>query len=189
MSGRYGRALTVAATVGSGLAAGVFFAFSTFVMTALGRLPDREGLMAMQEINDAAPTPWFTLPWIGTAGACIALVVLAVRRRREAAAPYVLAGNFLYLVGIVVTFAYHIPKNDDLALVDPSGPGAASAWNDYRTAWTAWNHVRTLAFLAAAVLFAISLVATRRSEHTSTTTHPVGDQSVAADLAGSGVPR
>src|SRR5262249_58199143 len=71
MSGRYGRALTVGATVGSGLAAGVFFAFSTFVMTALGRLPDREGLMAMQEINDAAPTPWFTLAWIGPAGPSI----------------------------------------------------------------------------------------------------------------------
>jgi uncharacterized membrane protein len=28
MTGRYGRALTVVATVGSGLAAGVFFAFS-----------------------------------------------------------------------------------------------------------------------------------------------------------------
>jgi uncharacterized membrane protein len=35
MNGRYGRALTVVATVGSGLAAGVFSAFSPFVMTAL----------------------------------------------------------------------------------------------------------------------------------------------------------
>ena len=52
MAGRYGRALTVVATVGSGLMAGVFFAFSTFVMTALGRLPDRQGLVAMQEIKE-----------------------------------------------------------------------------------------------------------------------------------------
>jgi uncharacterized membrane protein len=58
----------------NGLMAGVFFAFSTFVMTALGRLPDREGLRVMQEINDAAPTPWFMLPFIGTAAVCHALV-------------------------------------------------------------------------------------------------------------------
>jgi len=77
MSGRYGRVLTVVATVGSGLATGVFFAFSTFVMTALDSLPDRQGLMAMQEINDAAPTPWFVVPWIGTAAVCAVLIVIA----------------------------------------------------------------------------------------------------------------
>jgi uncharacterized membrane protein len=181
MNGRYGRALTVVATVGSGLAAGVFFAFSTFVMTALGRLPDWQGLMAMQEINDAAPTPWFTLPWIGTAAVCVALVVLALRRRREASAPYVLVGSFLYLTGIVVTFAYHIPKNDDLGLVDPNRAGAVSAWNDYRTAWTAWNHVRTLVFLAAAIFFIVALVAARRSETTSTSSRHVGELAGAAD--------
>jgi len=189
MSGRYGRALTVVATVGSGLAAGVFFAFSTFVMTALDRLPDRQGLMAMQEINDAAPTPWFVVPWLGTAAVCVALVVMSLRRHREASAPYVLAGSALYLVGTVVTFAYHVPKNDDLALVDPKSAGAASAWNDYRTAWTAWNHVRTLAFLAAAILFVVALVASRRSEATSKAIGPVGEPAGAAELAGSGVSR
>lgn len=189
MSGRYGRALTVVVTVGSGLAAGVFFAFSTFVMTALERLPDRQGLRAMQEINDAAPTPWFVVPWLGTAAVCVALVVISLRQRSEASAPYVVAGSAVYLVGTVVTFAFHIPKNDDLALVDPNSAGAASAWNGYQTQWTAWNHVRTLAFLAAAILFAVALVATRRSEATSKTTRPVGEPAGAAELVGSGVPR
>jgi uncharacterized membrane protein len=189
MNRRYGRALTVGATVGSGLAAGVFFAFSTFVMTALERLPDRQGLRAMQEINDAAPTPWFVVPWLGTAAVCVALVEISLRRRSEASAPYVVAGSALYLVGTIVTFAYHIPMNDDLALVDPNSAGAASAWNDYQTAWTAWSHVRTLAFLAAAILFAVALVTSRRSEATSTTTHPVGERAETAELAGSGVPR
>jgi uncharacterized membrane protein len=189
MNGRYGRALIVVATVGSGLMAGVFFAFSAFVMTALDRLPDRQALRAMQEINDAAPTPWFVVPWLGTAAVCVALVVISLRRRSETSAPYLLAGSALYLVGTVVTFAYHIPKNDDLALVDPNSPGAASAWNDYQTPWTAWNHVRALAFLAAAILFAVALVASRRSEATSTTTRPVDELAGEAELAGSGVER
>jgi hypothetical protein len=79
--------------------------------------------------------------------------------------------------------------NDDLALVDPNSPGAASAWNDYQTPWMAWNHVRRLAFLAAALLFAVALVKSRRPGATSKTTRPVGELAGAAELSGSGIPR
>ena len=44
---------TFLAAIGSGLIAGVFFAFSTFVMRALGRRPPTEGMAAMQAINVA----------------------------------------------------------------------------------------------------------------------------------------
>jgi uncharacterized membrane protein len=47
----------LAAAVGAGLTAGVFLAFSTFVMTGLGRAPAAAGVRAMQEINRAAPSP------------------------------------------------------------------------------------------------------------------------------------
>src|SRR5262245_56483306 len=57
----YPRTLTVIAALGAALSAGVFFAFSTFVMQALRRLPDEQGLAAMQAINKAAPTPLFML--------------------------------------------------------------------------------------------------------------------------------
>ncbi|MCW2621022.1 MAG: hypothetical protein JWL64_624, partial [Frankiales bacterium] len=40
----------VVATVGSGLAGGVLFAFSTFVMAGLARLPDPAAIRAMQAI-------------------------------------------------------------------------------------------------------------------------------------------
>lgn len=43
--------LTVITAVGRGLAAGVFFAFSTFVMKALTRLRPAHAVAAMQEIN------------------------------------------------------------------------------------------------------------------------------------------
>ena len=42
---------TLATTLGCGLNAGVFFAFSTFVMPALKRLPAAQGIAAMQSIN------------------------------------------------------------------------------------------------------------------------------------------
>ena len=43
--------LTLAALLGSGLVAGIFFAFSTFIMKALDRVQPESGMRVMQEIN------------------------------------------------------------------------------------------------------------------------------------------
>jgi uncharacterized membrane protein len=43
----YARGLTVAAAIGAGVTAGVYFAFSTFVMTALRRLAPAQAISAM----------------------------------------------------------------------------------------------------------------------------------------------
>ena len=47
---------TLATALGCGLIAGAFFAFSSFVMPALKRLPTTEGIAAMQSITAAALT-------------------------------------------------------------------------------------------------------------------------------------
>ena len=52
-------ALTVVTALGCGLNAGVFFAFSSFVMKALARLQPAQGIAAMQSINLVAVTPGF----------------------------------------------------------------------------------------------------------------------------------
>jgi uncharacterized membrane protein len=153
----YPRLFTIVAAVGAGLAAGVFFAFSTFVMTALGRLSDREGMSAMQAINKAAPSPSFMTALFGTAVVCVVLGISALTRLDEPSGRYQLIGSAAYLTGIVVTIAYHVPHNDALARVDPASIGAPHAWRGYLTQWTAWNHVRTLTCLAAAVLFSLAL--------------------------------
>jgi uncharacterized membrane protein len=149
--------LTLAAAIGAGLSAGVFFAFSTFIMTALGRLPAAQGLAAMQAINWAAPAPLFMLALFGTAIAGIALAVWALTELGETAGVYVLLGGVVYVAGVVLTIGYHIPRNNALDLVDPSSPGAGDAWDRYRIAWTAWNHVRTLTSVVASVFFILAL--------------------------------
>jgi uncharacterized membrane protein len=57
--------------LGCGIVGGVFFAFSSFVMTALGRLPAVEGMAAMRSINRVAVTPLFMAALFGTAAACL----------------------------------------------------------------------------------------------------------------------
>lgn len=50
--------------------AGVFFAFSTFVMKALGARPLAQGIAAMQSINVAVINRWFMAAFFGTALLC-----------------------------------------------------------------------------------------------------------------------
>ena len=153
-------ALTLVAALGTGLAAGVFFAFSTFVMKGLGRLPEAQGMAAMQAINVAAPTFAFLLLLFGTALVCVALVVWGLIEFGEPFGPYLVAGGALYLAGaIVMTIAYHVPRNNALAAADPGSAEGARLWRRYLREWTTWNHVRTAASLAAAAAFTLALQA------------------------------
>jgi uncharacterized membrane protein len=151
-------AATLVTALGCGLVAGVFFAFSTFVMSALKRLPPAHGIGAMQSINELAVTPAFMSALFGTATICLGLVAWAVISLGERPAALVLAGGALYVIGTIgVTIARNVPLNDELAKLRPQGADAASRWDEYVATWTAWNHVRTVAALAAAATLTIAL--------------------------------
>jgi uncharacterized membrane protein len=68
--------ITLLCITGSALIAGTFFAFSTFVMRALAKLPAREGIGAMQSINLVVINPLFLGAFIGTAIFCAIAIVL-----------------------------------------------------------------------------------------------------------------
>jgi uncharacterized membrane protein len=150
--------LTLATALGCGLNAGVFFAFSAFVMDGLARAAPAEGIAAMQWINRRAPTPVFMLAWLGTGVACLVLAVWTALSAADRRAVLAIAAGALYLAGsIAVTFARNVPMNDRLDTVDARDPSAAGDWRAYLRAWTAWNHVRAAASLAAAALLTIAL--------------------------------
>ena len=151
------RTLTIGTAVGSGLVGGVLFGFSTFVMRALDRLPSDQGLAAMQSINREAPSPLFMAALFGTAAAGVALGVSALTRFEQPVAKLQLAGSVLYLTAVAITAIYHVPRNDALATVDPTGASAAAEWLRYSSGWTAWNHVRTAAALGAAVVLTVAV--------------------------------
>jgi uncharacterized membrane protein len=155
--------LTLLSTLGCGLIGGVFFAFSTFVMPALARLPPAQGVSAMQSINITVITPSFLLAFVGTAVTCALLAVLSLPRWHDPGAPARFAAALLYLIGTIgVTRVFNIPRNDALARLAPDSAEAAALWPRYLAEWTAWNHVRTVAPLLAMALLLISLVQARR---------------------------
>ncbi|MGH9941314.1 MAG: DUF1772 domain-containing protein [Pyrinomonadaceae bacterium] len=151
--------LTLCAALGCGLIAGVFFAFSSFVMKALARLPPGEGTAAMQSINVAVINPLFMTAFLGTATVCILVMVSSLLRWHAPGAAYLLAGSILYLVGtLLVTMVFNVPMNEALAsAVAPEDTEGVSLWASYLTHWTTWNHIRTAAALAAAASLTIAL--------------------------------
>jgi uncharacterized membrane protein len=137
--------------LGAGLVAGAFFAFSTFVMAALGRQSDTEGIRAMQTINVTVINPWFMTALFGTGAGSVALVVAALVDWDVSHGPYLVAAGAAYLFGCVgVTMAFNVPRNNELARQEPASGDAREVWRRYLVEWTAWNTVRTIASLAAA---------------------------------------
>ncbi|OKH37375.1 hypothetical protein NIES2119_14110 [[Phormidium ambiguum] IAM M-71] len=151
-------ALKLFCALGCGLIAGVFFAFSTFVMNALSRLQPKSGIAAMQSINICAINPLFMVALFGTAVACILLAIFSLLKWQQPGAVYLLVGSLLYLIGsVLVTIAFNVPLNDALANVKPDSIDGANLWARYLTDWTFWNHIRTVAALIAAALFTFAL--------------------------------
>ena len=58
---------------------------------------------------------------------------------------------------IVVTMAFNVPLNNKLAATGAKSAEGASVWQTYLSNWTAWNHVRTIAALAACASFLLAL--------------------------------
>ena len=149
--------LQLFAAVGCGLMAGVFFAFSTFVMSALARLPSPQGIAAMQSINITVINPLFMLAFLGTAIACVLLTITTLLKWQQPSAAYLLAGSLLYLMGtFLVTMFFNVPLNDALAKVKPDSLEGANLWMKYLNQWTFWNHVRTIASLMGAIAFILA---------------------------------
>ena len=112
------------AAVGGGLIAGLFFTFSVVVMPALARLSPGHGALLMQTVNRVIIRPLFLVPFVGTALACIALVVL------DPADLLRLGGAVLYVAGVFgVTMVANVPLNNALDAVAPDGPDLAAGWS------------------------------------------------------------
>lgn len=151
------QALIIAATIGCGVVAGVFFAFSAFVMQGLNRAAPREAVAAMQGINETAVTPLFMVAFLGTALLCAALVVRGLLSFSEGWAKLALAAGALYLAGSVgVTLALNVPLNDRLERVDAA---AGAGWAAFSAPWIAFNHVRTIAAVLAFAFLVAALAA------------------------------
>jgi uncharacterized membrane protein len=153
------RTATIVAVVASGVVAGIWFAFSTFVMQALDKAGPTQGIVTMQAINKTVLRAPAMIAMFGTAAVCLWLGIWAVRSWRSDSAAYLLAGAVLYIVGTVfVTGAGNEPLNHKLEKFHAHAADAAHRWNDFYAKWLAWNHARLVLTVAATALFAVALI-------------------------------
>ena len=152
--------ITLLVALGSGLIAGVFFGFSSFVMPALARLEPTQGVRAMQSINVVVLNRWFLGVLLGTALGCGGLALSTLGSWSEPGALLRFAGSCLYLAGpILVTCCYHVPRNGALSRLSAESAEAERFWLQYVAGWNIWNHVRFASAFAASALLTLALLA------------------------------
>ncbi len=147
-----------AAVVVCGLIAGVFLAFSDFVMKALIGASPAGGIEAMQLINRKVYGSVFMALLIAMLVISVALVPYAVVYMTSPAVVWIICGCVLYLIGVfIVTVAFNVPMNQRLDAMNHESNETASYWTVYASSWTLWNHVRTIASIGCVVCFLIAI--------------------------------
>jgi uncharacterized membrane protein len=151
-------ALLWTSAIGCGLMAGVYFAFSAFIMTSLGRIAPAAGMAAMNAtIVDIVKSPFIPVFMLTTLTAA-SLAVLGILRWGQPGSALMAMGGVVYVLGMfVVTMAVNQPMNQALLGIDPASPQGVAYWSRYVTEWTMWNHVRTIASTIAMGMFIAAL--------------------------------
>lgn len=157
--------MVVASVAGFGLVAGIFFAFSDFIMRSLAQTAPASAIAAMQGINRTVyRSVFYYLLW-GMLAAAVGVGGYAVATLDGPVAGVLIVGSVLYFAGVlVVSFAVNVPLNHRLEAMDADSADTAGFWaGTYVPRWTIWNHVRTatsaassLCYLAAAGLLLLN---------------------------------
>ncbi len=148
----------VIAVVGAGLTVGTLFAFSAFIMSALKRLDEAEGIRAMQQINKTVYTPWFMGPFFGTTFLSAGAVVLALMSMDQQWWLPLLCAGLLFVVGVFgITAVGNVPLNTKLASLDSDNVATAEFWRHYIVIWTRWNHARVVLGTLSIIFYLLAI--------------------------------
>jgi len=150
-----------AATLATGLVAGVFALYAHTIMPGLGDTDDRTFVGAFQAIDRAIINPLFLLTFFGALVLTGVAGLLHLRGDARAVLPWVAVAFALYLVAFVITMAVNVPLNDAIkAAGDPDRIAdlAAVRADFHEGRWVAWNVVRTVLSTAAFGCLAWALV-------------------------------
>jgi len=136
----------MAATVTTGLMAGMFFAFSFSVMPGLARVDDRTFVVAMQHVNDATnESASFGLTFSAALVLLGAAAVVHYRLGLRTATWWILAALALYVIAVGITMAVHVPLNETLdAAGIPSQAELGSVRSDFEDPWNSAHIMRTI---------------------------------------------
>ncbi|WP_305784771.1 anthrone oxygenase family protein [Symbioplanes lichenis] len=150
-------AALLAATITTGLMAGLFYAYSISVMPALRHTGAATLVEVMQRINRAILNPWFVLAFAGALVTGLAAAVLTLLDGNPAVWTPAVAALLLYAAQLAITATVNIPLNNALDAAGPHTPDETRA--AFETRWVRWNTARTWLTTASFAGWAWSLLA------------------------------
>jgi uncharacterized membrane protein len=142
------------------LVAGVFLAFSDFIMRSLALTGGAGGVEAMQVINREVFRWVFMALFLGMAAVSLVIVGYGATNLAHPSGGLILLAGLLYLIGCFgVTIFFNVPMNEALAGMNLSEDATRAYWTGtYLPRWTFWNTVRTLACGVSAALLLFGLL-------------------------------
>jgi uncharacterized membrane protein len=153
----------LAATMATGLMAGIYGIYSNAFMPGLAKTDDKTFIGAFQAVDRAIINPVFLL--LGFLGAAVFTVLAGLLSLKEKALPWIAVAFVLYLITMIITIAVNVPLNDALkAAGDPNTIDVAAARAAFdESKWRAFNLVRVVLSTIAFGLLAWALYLTGKS--------------------------
>lgn len=150
---------SLTAGLSSALVAGVFQAFSDFVMPGLIRSEPKGGIESMQHINRTVFRSVFLATFLILVPVLLAFSAFAWFQMDGIARGLIISGTAVYILSVFgVTIAGNVPMNERLDGMAYASAEAGTYWQTYGKVWTNWNHVRTLGSVATAICFLLAAV-------------------------------
>jgi uncharacterized membrane protein len=143
----------IIASIGAGLMAGVYFAFSSFIMRSLDQLGAEQAADAMNAINEVILRSWFMTLFFGSTLLYAILAGFAVFNTDLEGRWWLFAAGIIYVVGMFLcTVMFNVPLNNRLAAAGGEEVVKAQTWKHYYVYWTRWNHLRAVCSLITAAI-------------------------------------
>ena len=137
----------------SGLMAGIYLAFSGFIMRAFATLAPADGIAAMNAINETIVKTSFLPLFFGSSIAAALLVVFGFWQWGAPGSSRAIIAGGSYVVGMfIITATANVPLNKRLAEITRDNTEARQIWDRYQISWTRWNTARTIAALSTLVI-------------------------------------
>lgn len=152
--------LTQFSIIAYAVLAGVFLAFSDFIMRSLAQTSGIGGVEAMQEINREVFRWVFMTLFIGMAPVSLFIALCGGLWVSELSGILMIAAGLVYFIGcFCVTVLRNVPMNNALADMDRGLETTMDYWKEtYLPHWTYWNSIRTLACAVSALLLLNALL-------------------------------
>ena len=140
-------------SLSSGLIAGVYFAFSTFIMPAFAKIETTQSIAAMNSINKTILHSLFMPLFFGSSIISVVLIIFAFIHWGQVGSELTFIAGIVYFFGMFFcTVIFNVPLNNALARTDLNDNNAQQVWSHCLNTWTQWNHLRTVSSLITCAL-------------------------------------